>query len=103
MYTMWIEPPACINLGVPMLNDNTPGCVAAPGFRSETDFWDRELSHRGVYAEGIRNRLDPVLDLGSGLLSMLARGAHQRRYLLPSADPTTGVKVCIRIVYRRPA
>jgi SAM-dependent methyltransferase len=83
-------------------------------FQEELDFWDRELSLTGDFAEGVRNRLDParmhlnfpteihpyieqlkgafaeairVIDLGSGPLSMLALGARNGLYELVSVDP----------------
>ena len=97
-----------------MSNQHSPPSAGHCGFQSEVEFWDRELSLQGDYAEGVRNRLDPsrmhlnypsyflkyievlerrfgqpvsVLDLGSGPLSMLALGARDGRYLLTSADP----------------
>ncbi len=83
-------------------------------FQEELVFWDRELSLRGDFAEGVRNRLDPermhlnypveilpylddlrarfsgrirVIDVGSGPLSMLALGAREDRYDLTCVDP----------------
>ncbi len=83
-------------------------------FAGELAFWDRELSLRGDFAEGVRNRLDPermhlnypaeispyiqdlgsrvpapirVIDVGSGPLSMLALGARNGSYGLTCIDP----------------
>lgn len=86
----------------------------SPGFHSELEYWDRELSLQGDYPEAILRRLLPertveefppllyplieemaqrhgrrprVLDVGSGPLSMLAYGAHQGLIELVAADP----------------
>lgn len=86
-------------------------------FESEIDFWDVELSGRGLYYDEIEcrskpermssvfphhilqlledrhvsNRIPRVLDVGSGPLSMLAFGAEQRLLSLWCVDPLSDV------------
>ena len=85
-----------------------------PGFRSELDYWDKELSLKGTYPEAILDRTQPermancfpayiiplvqeaarshgrlprVLDAGSGPLSMLVYGSVHGLFELTCADP----------------
>jgi len=84
------------------------------GFRSEVEFWERELTLEGEFSEPIRNTLEPhrleasfpghliplieelkfrfdeplrALDVGSGPLSLLAHGGREGWFELCCADP----------------
>jgi SAM-dependent methyltransferase len=88
-----------------------------PGFQSELDYWDTELSLKGTYPEAILDRTQPermancypayispfieeaakrrgrapkVLDVGSGPLSMFVYGSEKGLFELTCADPLAG-------------